>query len=282
MVAVACIWGANFTFVKFGTRVLAPLAFNGVRVALAALALTAIALTRPGERPAPRELLALLAMGMLGNGLYQVLFVEGVARTRASDAALVISAGPAFVALLGWLRGTERISPRAWVGIALSVAGVALVVLSASGPAAGESTVLGNALVVAGSLCWAVFTVLLKPYTHRVDGLHVSAATMAGGAFALLAVAAPSILATPWAGARPSAWGAILYSGIAGLVIAYLFWYRGVRVLGPTRTAMYLNLQPVVALAVAWAALGERPGLPQLVGATGVMTGLVLVRVSSA
>ena len=282
MVAVACIWGANFTFVKFGTQVLPPLAFNSVRVALAALALAAIALPRRNQRPAPRDLKALLAMGMLGNGVYQLLFVEGVARTRASDAALVISAGPAFVALLGWLRGTERVSARAWVGIVLSVSGVALVVLSASGAAAGESTVLGNALVLAGSLCWAVFTVLLKPYTHRLDGLQVSAATMVGGALALLAFASPSILAADWAGARPSAWGTILYSGLAGLVVAYLFWYRGVRVLGPTRTAMYLNLQPVVALVVAWAALGEQPGLPQLLGAAGVMAGLVLVRVSSA
>src|SRR3712207_5086489 len=112
MLAVAAIWGANFTVVKFGTRVLSPLAFNGVRVALAALALTAIALVRRGAGPSRRQLAALLGLGVIGNGLYQVLFVEGIARTRASDAALVISAGPAFIAILGWLRGTERVSPR--------------------------------------------------------------------------------------------------------------------------------------------------------------------------
>jgi drug/metabolite transporter (DMT)-like permease len=278
MLAVAAIWGANFTFVKFGTRVLAPLAFNGVRVALAAVALTAVALARGGPWPSRRELATFLALGVIGNGLYQVLFVEGIARTRASDAALVISAGPAFIALLGWIRGTERISGRAWVGIALSIAGIALVVLGGSRTAPGASTLLGNALVVAGSLCWAVFTVLLKPYTHRVDGVQLSAATMVGGATVLLLVSAPSIAAADWAAASGATWGAIVYSGIAGLVVAYLFWYRGVRVLGPTRTAMYVNLQPVFALAVAWVALGERPGVVQIVGAAGVMTGLLLAR----
>jgi drug/metabolite transporter (DMT)-like permease len=123
-----------------------------------------------------------------------------------------------------------------------------------------------------------VFTVLLKPYTHRVDGVQLSAATMVGGAIALLAVAAPSVAAADWSSVRPVAWAAILYSGIAGLVVAYLFWYRGVRVLGPTRTSMYLNLQPLFALVVAWAALGERPGLPQLLGAAAVMTGVLLAR----
>ncbi len=278
MLAVAAIWGANFTFVKFGTRVMAPLAFNGVRVALAAAALAAIALSRGGPWPSRRDLATLVGLGVIGNGLYQVLFVEGIARTRASDAALVISAGPAFIALLGWLRGSERVSRRAWLGIALSIAGIALVVLGGSAAAPGESTLLGNGLVLAGSLCWAVFTVLLKPFTSRVDGVQVSAATMTGGATVLLLVASPAIAAADWGAAPASAWGAIVYSGIAGLVVAYLFWYRGVRVLGPTRTAMYVNLQPVFALIVAWLALGERPGLPQLVGAAGVMVGLLLAR----
>ncbi len=278
MLAVACIWGANFTVVKYGTRVLAPLAFNGVRVALAALALTGIALLRRGPWPSPRELATLLAIGVIGNGLYQVLFVEGIARTRASDAALVISAGPAFIALLGWAAGTERVPRRAWVGIVLSIAGIGLVVFGGSAAAPGQSTLLGNGLVLLGSLCWAVFTLLLKLYAHRVDGIQLSAATMVGGAIALLAVASPSIAAADWNALRPSAWGAIAYSGIAGLVIAYLFWYRGIRILGPTRTAMYVNLQPVFGLLVAWAALGERPGIAQLFGAAGVMAGLLLAR----
>jgi drug/metabolite transporter (DMT)-like permease len=278
MLAVACIWGANFTVVKYGTRVLAPLAFNGVRVALAALALTGIALLRRGPWPPGRTIAILVALGIIGNGLYQVLFIEGIARTRASDAALVISAGPAFIALLGWAAGTERASRRAWVGIILSIGGIGLVVFGGSAAAPGQSTLLGNGLVLAGSLCWAVFTVLLKPYTHRVDGVQLSAATMVGGAIALLAVASWPIAAADWATVGPSAWGAILYSGIAGLVIAYLFWYRGVRVLGPTRTAMYINLQPVFALFIAWAALGEHPGITQLFGAAGVMAGLLLAR----
>lgn len=278
MLAVACIWGANFTVVKYGTRVLAPLAFNSVRVALAALALTLIALLRRGPWPSGRELGTLLGIGMIGNGLYQVLFVEGIARTRASDAALVISAGPAFVALIGWLAGTERVSPRACIGIALSIAGIALVVLAGTAAAPGQSTLLGNGLVLAGSLCWALFSVLLKPFTHRVDGVQLSAATMVGGAIALLAVASPSVATANWRAVGPAAWGAIVYSGIAGLVIAYLFWYRGVRVLGPTRTAMYVNLQPIFALLIAWAVLGERPGATQLLGAAAVMTGLLLAR----
>ena len=65
---------------------------------------------------------------------------------------------------------------------------------------------------------------------------------------------------------------------LLALTLAYLFWYRGVKVLGPTRSAMYSNLQPVVALVVAWFALGEQPTIIQVLGAAAIMIGLLLTR----
>ena len=101
---------------------------------------------------------------------------------------------------------------------------------------------------------------------------------MFGGVAVLSAVAMPSLLRTDLAAVAPAGWNAVLYSGIAALVIAYLFYYRGVRVLGPTRTAMYANLQPLIALVVAFLTLGERPTAVQLAGATAIMVGLLISR----
>jgi drug/metabolite transporter (DMT)-like permease len=70
----------------------------------------------------------------------------------------------------------------------------------------------------------------------------------------------------------------VAYSGFGALVIAYLFYYRGVRVLGPTRTAMFSNLQPLIALTVAYLTLGETPSVWQLAGAGSIMTGLLVSR----
>jgi drug/metabolite transporter (DMT)-like permease len=278
LLVMSLIWGINFSVVKYATQSMAPLAFNSVRVSLAAAALVAI-VTLTGERwPRRSVFLTLMGLGVLGNGLYQILFVEGVARTRAGDAALVIAATPALIALIGRLKGTEHVTPRGLVGIALSVGGIALVVLGSGTRFSGSSSLAGNAMVLGGSLCWAVYTVYLKPHTHHVGGLPLSAATMLGGMIPLLIVAAPDVAATSWGTVAPGVWGAILYSGLAALVVAYLLWYRGVRLLGPTRTAMYANLQPVIALLVAWATLGEVPGLIQVAGAASIMGGLLLTR----
>jgi drug/metabolite transporter (DMT)-like permease len=277
LVLMALIWGANFVVIKFAIGVLPPLAFNAVRVTLAATVLMLIAAIGRSPWPNRRQTLSLLGLGVLGNGIYQMFFVQGVAHTRAGDAALLIAATPAFIALLGRVRGSERIGRKGWIGILMSVVGIGFV-SGAAAIAGKQVSLLGDLLILSGSFCWALYTVLLKPHTHTVDGVKLSALTMVGGAMTLVLVAWRAVLDTPWRAAPPAAWGAMAYSGIGALVIAYLFWYRGVRVIGPTRTAMYSNVQPVFAVIVAWIVLGEVPTLWQGVGAASIMSGLFLTR----
>ncbi len=276
LLCMALIWGLNFVVVKFATGVFAPLTFTTVRIVVAVVTLWAIVLVRRLALPSRRDVLAMLALGMLGNGLYQILWVEGLARTRASDAALLVAASPAFIEVVGWVRGHERAGARGMSGIALSLVGIGLVTGAAGGT--GASTLLGNALILGSVLCWSLYAVLLKPHTERIDGLTLSAVTMTGGLLPVLIAGTPSLLGTRWTAVPASGWMAVAYSGLLALVVAYLFWYRGVRVLGPVRASMYSNLQPLVAMIAAWALLSETPRLMQLAGAACIVAGLLLTR----
>ena len=277
LLLMTLIWGVNFSIVKFGAEAVPPLAFNAARMVLASAALAVLTFGRRA-RVGRRDLVRLMLLGVLGNGVYQYLFVQGISLTRAGNAALVLAATPAVIALLGRLRGVERIGTAAIVGIALSMAGIGIIVLDSAGGGPGGASLRGDALMFAACLAWALYTVLLKPYAERVDGIVLSAATMIGGTLPLVAVAIPSVAVAPWAELSWAGWGAILYSGLGALVVAYLFYYRGVRTLGPTRTAMYANLQPVIALFVAWMTLGEIPTIFQGAGAALILAGLVLTR----
>lgn len=278
LLVTSTIWGVNYTVVKYGTGVMDPLAYNGARVALAAVVFGLMAWRRGGPPISRRDMWALLGLGVLGNGVYQLLFAVGVAHTRAGSAAIVLASAPVFIALLGRFLGIERVGMRGYGGVLLSIAGIALVMLGGAARAGGGSTLFGNLIVLVGAFCWALFTVLLEPFTHRVSLVDISALTLVGGAVPLVAFSSPALLATRWATVKPLTWAAIAYSGIGSLVIAYLFWYRGVRVIGPTRTAIYSNLQPVIALLVSWVLISEVPTAWQGVGAATIIAGVILTR----
>lgn len=275
---MALIWGVNFVVVKYATQIFNPVAFTGLRVGTVALFLVIVAFARGGITLPRRDVIALLLLGVLGNGLYQLFFVHGVARTRAGNAALIIASAPAFIALIARARGMERVRALTLVGIALSVVGVALVMIGSATSSTGEATLLGSVLVFFGVLCWSIYTIGLQPYTTRVDIIQLSAVTMVGGAVPLLIASTPALLRTNWSAIGIGGWLALFYSSVISMGVAYFFWYRGLRVLGPTRTAVYANLQPIVALLVAWPLLNEVPTVFQAVGAATIIAGVFLTR----
>ena len=278
LLLMAIIWGVNFSIVKFATGVMSPLAFTGLRVILAAAVLLALAFTRGGRFPSRRDIFSLIGLGMLGNGIYQLFFVEGIARTKVGNAALIVAATPALIAITSRVGGVERVNRKVMAGIALSLAGVALVVLVSARAASGTATFLGTVLVFCGTLCWTAFTVMLQPFARRLDPIQLSAFTMLGGTIPLVLVTSNAIYATEWSRMGLPAWSAVFYASVISMGVAYLFWYRGLRVLGPTRTAVYSNLQPVIAIIVAWIFLHESPTIWQGVGTGTIMTGLFLTR----
>jgi drug/metabolite transporter (DMT)-like permease len=275
---MAIIWGVNFSVVKYATEVMKPLAFTGLRVILAAVVLLAFALARRDRLPQRRDILMLITLGILGNGIYQLLFVEGISRTRVGNAALVVAATPAFIAIISRWGGIEKINRRVVAGIALSLAGVGIVVLGSARAASGTPTFFGTMLVFGGTLCWTAFTVMLQPYARRLDPVQLSAFTMLGGTIPLFIFTSHALVHTDWTQVGLSAWGAVFYASVISMGVAYLFWYRGLRVLGPTRTAIYSNLQPVIAILVAWIFLSETPTIWQGIGTGTIISGLFLTR----
>ena len=276
MVVMVAIWGFNFPVVKYATRLVPPLAFNAVRIALAAIVLLVFAAFTVRARPSRREVLLLLALGVLGNGIYQMVFVGSVVNTDVGVAALLLASSPAFIALLSRAAGLGEISSRCALGIALSLAGVALIALTSRTSFDGSSSIEGNLLAVLAAVIWAVYVVLQAKYAGKVDDTAVAALTLAGGALVLLIFGFPSMLATDWTTLPTDVWMAILYGSVISLALASVFWYRGVRILGATRTGIYLHLEPVFALIAAWIWMHEHPTPLQGVGAITILAGVTL------
>lgn len=277
LVLMAVIWGVNFSVVKYGTQVMEPLAYNALRMTLGCAVLLALAAWRPGSRVSASDRWRLMRLGVLGHCVYQILFISGIARTRAGTASLVVAASPAAVALVARAFGHDKLSPRAAAGLALSIVGVFLV-LGGSVFADGSGHLVGDLMILGAVVCWAFYTNWLVALTQRIDAVQVAAWTLFGGVVPLALLATPQLLRVDWPTIMPLTWASVFYSGVMAMVVAYLLWYRGVHQIGPTRTSMFGNLQPIVAVAVAWVALGEVPSLYQGAGAATVLGGLYLAR----
>jgi len=278
LVGMALAWGINYSVVKVATHHFEPLVFNAIRIALAFVVLGAMAYGLRDHLPSWSDRRRLAALGVLGHGVYQVGFVEGVARSMVGTAALVFAASPAFIGIVGRMLGTEHPSRRAWIGIALQLAGMVGVVLGGASAAAGEGSLAGTLFILGACAAWAFYSALLKKYAERVHPVQLAAWTLVGGVAVYAVVAFPGLLRLDASTLPPVAWAAALYSGIVALVVGYLFYYRGVRVLGPVKTAMFSNLQPIIALVVAFFVFHEVPTPLQLGGAAVIMTGLVVSR----
>lgn len=281
LLALVFIWASNFSVAKFGLGDFSPLAFNGIRFILASAFMYVFMKLSGYERLLleRRYWLKLLGLGVLGHFFYQVFFIFGLDLTLAGNASLMLAMSPVFITLLSVAARHERVSWPAWAGVVLSFVGVALVVQGGTQALAfGAGTVRGDLLVLAAAAMWATYTVGSAPLVRRYGALPVTAATMWFGGFWLVLASIPSFIEQPWGAASALSWAAVIYSGVFAIGVAYLLWYYSVRHLGSTRTGVYSNAIPIVALLIAWLTLGEIPTWLQWLGAVGIVGGAVLAR----
>lgn len=278
MLLVVLIWGVNFAVVKASLAEIPLFAFTALRFAAAALLLTLVAYAREGGIAAPRGTFWRLAgLGFVGNTAYQLLFVVGLSMTTAANCALLISTTPVFVVLLGAALGVERITRTVAAGVALAFAGIVLV-LAARGVSLSRATAGGDLIVLCASLLWALYTLGVRAVGGRLSPLRLTALTMLFGTPGLLIAGAPQLARFDWRAPSLAAWAGLAFSAVFALVVAYAIWNASVRAVGSSRTAVYSCLIPVVAAAVAWPALGERPAPLQAFGAALIVAGILLTR----
>lgn len=278
MLAVVCIWGANFSITKLALAEIPPLAFTAIRFTLGTVFFWALVRQVEGRVPLPpRSIGTLVWLGVVGNTLYQLGFMLGLARTTASNSALILASMPTVVAVLAGLLGIESTPPRVRVGIGIATVGVVLVI-AVRGVGFSERTLTGDLLTVGGVLCWAAYTLGLRRLRGGLSPLRITAVTTATGTPGLLLAGIPELIQLDWSAVAPGAWAGLAYATILSLGLAYYLWNTSVRAIGPSRTVVYMCLTPVIAVLVAWLALGERPAPLQAVGAVLILGGVILTR----
>ncbi len=277
-IAAALLWGFNYPIVKLVLRSIPENRFLLVRFSISVLLLCLI-LYRSGEtlRVQRQHILRFLALGLLGVGLYNVMWTAGIHRTTAANAALLISSAPIFTAIYMVISGQERLALQRLLGILTAFLGISLITVWKPGAQislAGEA-MMGNLLVLACAAIFSFYAIVARPLLRVYSPLKVTTLAMAGG----LPVLVPYGLLGGPSPIQAQAGAVIVaefaYVILCGTVIAYVCWYRGVQGLGPTRTVVFHYLVSIVSMVVGYLALGEPITGWQLAGAGLVLVGLM-------
>jgi len=277
LLLVVLIWGGNFTATKLAFVDISPLAFTAVRFAFGSVFMWLILARKEGWRLPPRATwIPLIALGVVGNTIYQLCFMTGLYRTTATNSSLILASMPTVVTVGAGLLGFERITARQKWALAIATLGVLLVV--ASRGIALDGDLDGDLLMLAAVLCWASYTLGLRSLAGRVSTLALTTWTLITGTPGLVLAGIPAVRRMNWAAVSVIGWGGLAYATLLSLVVAYLLWNRGVRQIGPSRAAIFTTLTPLVATLTAIALLGERPGLLHFAGGAMIIAGVLVSR----
>jgi drug/metabolite transporter (DMT)-like permease len=269
--------GTNPVAVKVAVAEVPPLPFVAMRFIVAGLLLlTLVALLEPkGKKPGRRDLLSMAGVGLIGVGVNNIAFTLGVSMTTASDTALIYAAVPIWGILLGLALGLERPSRWGIVGVCLSFLGVGVVVY---GGLTGDTSLLGDLLVVLATVCWGSYAVLSLPLLRRYSPLIVAAYTMLFGGLGALPLALPGFFDAGWAETNGEAWAAVAYSTLLVAAFGFWAWQRGVSKVGANRVLVYQYLITLVGVTAGVMLLGESLTVNKVLGGVVILVGVYLAR----
>ncbi len=274
------VWGASFIATKIGVKDVTPITVVWLRFGMGVLILgIAVAARKEFALPAKNEWGYFALLGFLGITWHQWLQSTGLVTAQASTTAWIVATTPIFMALLGWLVLKEKIT---WIqsgGIALATLGVLLVVsngelkniLSANFGSPGDF------LIVISAVNWAIFSALSRRglKTHTAARMMFYVMTF-GWLFSSIAFFAGN----NWgeiAKLSSNGWIGVTFLGIFCSGLAYIAWYDGLQVIPASQVGAFLYIEPLVAIVVAAALLGEAITWFSLIGGATILLGVWLV-----
>lgn len=274
------VWGASFIATKVALQDISPVSVVWLRFSMGVLILgAAVAMRRQFALPKRGEWAYFALLGFLGITFHQWLQSNGLQTSEAGTTAWIVATTPVFMALLGRVVLKERLGWLKITGIFLAFAGVLLVVSKGdlSSVSVGRFGAPGDRLILVSAVNWAVFSVLSRRglksypaglmmfYVMSLGWLFTSLLFFAGGNTAEIS----NLTFNGWLG--------IAFLGIFCSGLAYIAWYDALQALSAAQTGVFLYIEPLVAVVVAFFVLGEPVTVISLIGGGVILLGVWLV-----
>jgi drug/metabolite transporter (DMT)-like permease len=280
LILVSLFWGGGFIAGKILVNGnIGPYTAATLRFLIASVCL--LAMLYQSEKRLPRlsfrQWLLIIALGVSGVFLYNICFFNGLRYIPASRASLIVAITPAVTASLSAVFFKEAISPVRWMGIVLSIAGAMVVISHGHISSLLDGGInLGDVLLFGCVITWAVYTLVGKVALQSLSPLVMAAYSACVGFVTLGLLAVPEGIFGATGELDLQQWSAIAFLAVFSTAIGFIWFYQGIRAIGPSRAAVFGNLVPVFAVLLAVLILGEKVDAYMLGGGVLVLLGVSL------
>jgi len=219
-------------------------------------------------------------LGFFGVAINQVCFTVGLNYITVGHSALIIGTGPISILLIARALGLEALTLQKMLGMVLAFAGVA-VLAAEHGLSLRSGTLRGDLITLAGSLGFALYTVLGKRVAGRYDSVTMNAYNYLVGGILIVPFAVYQAVRLSrsggWSAVVWPGWAALIYMAAIASVLGYLLYFWTLRYLTASRLGAFGYLHPVITTLLGIGLLGERLTLSLVVGGGLVLAGIYLI-----
>ena len=279
---VGLFWGGTFSAGRIIAQAVPHMLAASGRFAIACVLLFGLA--HKLEDGLPRlnrqQMAATLALGVTGIFIYNLAFFAALAHMPAGRTALFVALNPIITALALAAIFKERLSKRKWIGITIAFIGAVIIITRGDIIGAlhdlSKSVGIGELIMFCAITSWAAYTIIGR---HALQGLSPIAATCYASFWGFMLLSCGAAFELPSVDRSRFTWDVIAsigYLAIFGTVIAFVWYYEGVKAIGPTRTAVFNNLVPVFGILFGALLLHEPILISMVIGGALVITGVAL------
>ena len=270
-------WGMSWVNVRAIVHEVGAGELGALRYLIASSVMLMVWFFRGRPLPALRDIPQISLLGLFAFTLYNLGINFGEQTVDAGTGSMLISCVPILVVLFGVITGRERVTPFAWLGIFVSMLGVALT----SGVFdQGLTLNQGTAFIFGSAICAAIQTLMSKALTKRYSAIDVTTWAIWIGTLGLLPFS--NDLSGTVARLSPSAWGHLIFLGVVPAALCYTLWAVVLQRLPMTVAMGSVYVIPLFSVLFSWAILAEKPAAAALTGGLLTLVGVAIVQTMGA
>jgi drug/metabolite transporter (DMT)-like permease len=267
--------GTSIAATRYLVSTLDPFATGSFRFGIGFCMLLPVALLQERRCPDVKDWPMVAGLGLLFFGVFPILFNAALMYTTAARGALALSTLPLLTMVIGAVLGVERLTASKAAGVFLSVCGVAIaLLLDLSASPAGAWR--GDLLMLAAAICMALYSIWSKALMTRSAAITFTTMAMGVGAMFLIIISLIEGSFLPVQDFQVVHWSAAVYLGAVGSAMTFYLWAYALERTTPTKVAVTVTVNPIVAALVAASLLNEPLGWNLVLGIIAVTIGIWL------